>query len=106
MGIGVSSWRLARRVAQRGEIGIISGTGAETEGRGCFCNAPMANTGLPQYRDGYTELPLHTRGDALLNLPLGSVANPQYDADDVLDYLYGRMPTLAHATWESVGASD
>ena len=30
MGIGVSSWRLARRVAQRGEIGIVSGTGIDT----------------------------------------------------------------------------
>jgi NAD(P)H-dependent flavin oxidoreductase YrpB (nitropropane dioxygenase family) len=30
MGIGVSTWRLARRVARRGEIGVVSGTGIDT----------------------------------------------------------------------------
>ncbi len=30
MGIGVSSWRLARHVARRGEIGIVSGTGIDS----------------------------------------------------------------------------
>ncbi len=30
MGIGVSSWQLARRVAQLGEIGVISGTAIDT----------------------------------------------------------------------------
>ena len=30
MGIGVSSWRLARTVAEQGEIGVVSGTGIDT----------------------------------------------------------------------------
>lgn len=30
MGVGVSSWRLARRVAQLGEIGVVSGTAIDT----------------------------------------------------------------------------
>ena len=30
MGVGVSSWRLARRVAELGEIGVVSGTGIDT----------------------------------------------------------------------------
>ena len=30
MGIAVSSWRLARRVAQLGEFGVVSGTGIDT----------------------------------------------------------------------------
>ena len=30
MGIAVSSWRLARRVARRGEIGVVSGTGIDS----------------------------------------------------------------------------
>lgn len=69
----------------------------DANGRNCLCNALMANIGLPQHRDGYTELPLYTGGDALMNLPLGSVAHPEYDADDVLKYLYGEVPPLAHA---------
>lgn len=69
----------------------------DVEGRGCLCNALMANIGLPQYRDGNPELPLYTGGDALLNVPLGSVADPHYDAEDVLDFLYGDKPALAHA---------
>ncbi len=30
MGVGVSSWQLARAVAQRGHLGVVSGTGCET----------------------------------------------------------------------------
>jgi nitronate monooxygenase len=30
MGVGVSGWRLARAVAQRGQLGVVSGTGTET----------------------------------------------------------------------------
>ena len=29
MGVGVSSWRLARAVASRGQLGVVSGTAAE-----------------------------------------------------------------------------
>ena len=73
------------------------GDESDTEGRSCLCNALMANIGLPQHRDNYTELPLYTGGDALMNLPLGSAERPQYDADDVLDYLHGDLPSLATA---------
>ncbi len=71
------------------------GDAEKTEDRGCLCNALMANIGLPQYRDGAPELPLFTGGDALMNLPLGSITKPHYDAADVLDYLYGDTPALA-----------
>lgn len=30
MGVGVSNWRLARRVAELGELGVVSGTGIDT----------------------------------------------------------------------------
>jgi len=78
----------------------------DTEGRSCLCNALMANIGLPQYRDDYTELPLYTGGDALMNLPLGSAKNPQYNADDVLDYLYGDVPALRQAMSRNASALD
>ena len=73
------------------------GDKANTEGRGCLCNALMANIGHPQHSDNYTELPLYTGGDALEHLPLGSASDPDYTADDVIDYLYGDTPSLARA---------
>ena len=60
----------------------------KAEGRGCLCNALLANIGLAQQRGDHAEPPLFTGGDALEDLPLGSVDDPQYDADDVIDYLY------------------
>lgn len=75
-----------------------------TEDRACLCNALMANIGLLQHRDDYTELPLYTGGDALMNLPLGSAADPQYDADDVLAYLRGNRPALGRALQTSAEA--
>ncbi len=48
----------------------------------------MANIGLGQQRGARAEPPLFTGGDALEDLPLGSAEDPQYDADDVLNYLY------------------
>ena len=30
MGVGVSSWRLARAVSQAGQLGVVSGTGLDT----------------------------------------------------------------------------
>ncbi|MFB6247902.1 MAG: nitronate monooxygenase [Salinibacter sp.] len=64
------------------------GDPAEAEGRTCLCNALMANIGLGQQRGDAKEPPLFTGGDALEDLPLGSVEDPQYDADDVIAYLY------------------
>ncbi|MCS3661017.1 nitronate monooxygenase [Salinibacter ruber] len=64
------------------------GAPEETEGRACLCNALMANIGLGQQRGARAEPPLFTGGDALEDLPLGSAEDPQYDADDVLNYLY------------------
>jgi NAD(P)H-dependent flavin oxidoreductase YrpB (nitropropane dioxygenase family) len=71
------------------------GDAEDTEGRGCLCNALMANIGHPQHRDNYTELPLYTGGDALLSLPLGSASDPDYSATEVIDYLHGDTPSLA-----------
>jgi NAD(P)H-dependent flavin oxidoreductase YrpB (nitropropane dioxygenase family) len=62
----------------------------DTEGRACLCNALLANIGLGQQRGNSVEPPLFTGGDALENLPLGSVDEPHYDADDVIDYLYSQ----------------
>lgn len=44
------------------------------------------------------QLPLYTGGNALMNLPLGSAAEPHYDADDVLKDLLGEMAALIAAT--------
>ena len=69
------------------------GDPAEAEGRACLCNALMANIGLGQRRGAAEEPPLFTGGDALEALPLGSAEAPRYDADDVIDYLYGGLRT-------------
>ena len=61
----------------------------DAQGRACLCNALMANIGLGQRRGSAEEPPLFTGGDALEALPLGSAEDPQYDADDVIAYLYG-----------------
>ena len=63
----------------------------EAEGRACLCNALLANIGHAQRRADGPEPPLFTGGDALENLPLGSADDPQYDADDVIEYLYGAV---------------
>ena len=65
------------------------GDPGEAEGRACLCNALLANIGHAQRRTDGPEPPLFTGGDALEDLPLGSAEDPQYDADDVIDYLYG-----------------
>lgn len=65
------------------------GNTEDTARRGCLCNGLMANIGLGQYQKWGSELPLFTAGDALLNLPLGSQADPSYSAQDVLAYLHG-----------------
>ncbi len=59
----------------------------ETEGRGCLCNGLMANIGLGQQQKWGEEGRLFTGGDELVNLPLGSIEEPHYDAKDVLEYL-------------------
>ncbi|MFO8099620.1 MAG: nitronate monooxygenase [Salinibacter sp.] len=101
-----NGWLLGRCPAEPVDDYVRKGGDpGEAEGRGCLCNALMANIGQPQQRDGDTELPLYTGGDALTNLPLGSAEDPQYDADDVLNYLYGETPALAHATRDAASAS-
>ena len=78
----------------------------ETKGRQCLCNALMANIGHPQWRDDGVELPLFTGGDALMTLPLGSAEDPAYTADDVIDYLYGRLPPLEQTLAGSAAESS
>lgn len=64
------------------------GTIEETEGRKCLCNGLAATVGLAQVRkDGTTELPLVTSGDAILELTAVSKGRDAYTAQDVLDYL-------------------
>lgn len=76
------------------------GDPGEAEGRACLCNALLANIGHAQRRPDGPEPPLFTGGDALENLPLGSVDDPQYDADDVIDYLYGELqPVRGEDGW-------
>lgn len=65
------------------------GDAADTEGRGCLCNALCANIGHAQVQKWDAERPLFTGGDALVDLPLGSSDDPHYTAQDVIDYLYG-----------------
>ncbi len=72
------------------------GRRADTSGRGCLCNGLLANIGLGQRRRGGRELPLFTGGDALMQLPLGSVENPSYDAEDVIRYLRGEETRAVH----------
>lgn len=70
------------------------GDPTDTEDRGCLCNALTANIGHGQVqKKGGKELELFTGGDALTELPLGSVEHPHYTAQDVIDYLYGLTPT-------------
>lgn len=60
---------------------------ADTERRACLCNALTANIGLGQRQKGGIEKQLFTAGDDLLNLPLGSLEEPHYAAEDVIRYL-------------------
>ena len=61
----------------------------DTERRACLCNGLMANIGLGQQQAWGPELQLFTAGDDLVNLPLGSVEQPSYSAEDVIRYLHG-----------------
>ena len=64
------------------------GDAADTEGRGCLCNALTANIGQAQMqKKGGEELELFTGGDALVDLPLGSADAPHYTAEDAITYL-------------------
>lgn len=64
------------------------GSPADTEGRGCLCNALTANIGLEQRQKWGAEQPLFTGGDALVALPLGTADDPHYTAEDVINFLY------------------
>ena len=64
------------------------GTVAETEGRGCLCNALLANIGHGQARpEGVDEKPLLTSGDDLLSIWKHVGERARYAASDVVDYL-------------------
>ncbi len=61
---------------------------AETEGRGCLCNALLANIGQAQARPGgIDEKPLLTSGDELLSIFKLVGERARYAAADVVDYL-------------------
>ncbi len=61
---------------------------AETEGRGCLCNALLANIGHGQARPkGGDEKPLLTSGDDLVSIVKHLGERARYAAADVVDYL-------------------
>ena len=64
----------------------------DTVGRLCLCNGLAATVGLPQRRDGYTEPPLVTSGDDLVNLPAFFGGGRRVHAADVIAYLLGGSP--------------
>jgi NAD(P)H-dependent flavin oxidoreductase YrpB (nitropropane dioxygenase family) len=60
----------------------------ETEGRGCLCNALLANIGHGQARPkGVDEKPLLTSGDDLVSIVKHLGERARYAAADVVDYL-------------------
>ncbi|CAN5515885.1 nitronate monooxygenase [soil metagenome] len=61
----------------------------DTHRRACLCNGLMANIGLAQTQKWGGEERLFTAGDDLMNLTLGSVENPSYSAEDVIQFLLG-----------------
>lgn len=64
------------------------GSVAETEGRGCLCNALLANIGHGQKRpEGVDEKPLLTSGDELVSMVKHLGERARYAASDVIDYL-------------------
>lgn len=65
-----------------------------TEGRKCLCNALWAAIGQGQVRkDGRTELPMITSGDAVNEVRhLAGEDGAGYSAGQVIDYLLGRSP--------------
>jgi NAD(P)H-dependent flavin oxidoreductase YrpB (nitropropane dioxygenase family) len=66
----------------------------DTAGRGCLCNALMANIGLGQQQRSSTELPLFTVGDGILDLALGSCDEPCFSVADVIAYLRGEATAV------------
>ncbi len=71
------------------------GTEADTAGRRCLCNAPMANIGHAQVRsEGRVEQPLLTSGDDLVGIGDFLRGRTSYSADDVVDYLEGRQSAV------------
>ncbi len=61
----------------------------ETENRVCLCNALCATAGFPNSRrDGFTEAPIVTSGDALIRLPEFLAGRDwRYSAGDVIEWL-------------------
>lgn len=64
------------------------GNREDTRGRGCLCNALMANIGHGQRQKWGEEKPLYTAGDEIETLPFVTEDDPSYTAKDVVDYLY------------------
>jgi NAD(P)H-dependent flavin oxidoreductase YrpB (nitropropane dioxygenase family) len=71
-------------VAKGGDI-------ADTVGRRCLCNGLAATVGYAQVRAAGDEPPLVTSGDELLHLPDALRANDAYSAEDVVEYLLGKV---------------
>lgn len=77
----------------------------DTERRGCLCNGLLANIGLGQVQKWGKEMELFTAGDDLVDLPLGSVDEPYYSAEDAIRYLRGEyVPTQEEVGRMEAGA--
>lgn len=63
----------------------------DTAGRGCLCNGLMADIGLGQRQGTGPERPLFTAGDGILDLALGTAAEPRFSAADVIAWLRGGL---------------
>lgn len=60
----------------------------DTAGRKCLCNALLATAGHPQVRDGvFSEPPVVTSGDELVNIGAFLGERTSYQAAEVLDHL-------------------
>lgn len=74
------------------------GDAADTSGRKCVCNGLMANIGIGQLRrDGRSELPLVTSGDAVTEIGrfLPTPDATSYSADDVITHLLTGLESAA-----------
>ena len=99
MGVGVSGWRLARAVAERGHLGVVSGVGCET------LLARRLQDGDPDgvLRDAMAAFPIPGVADAMVRRYFGPgldrvlLASPTGAEGRAADEPYRPMPLYHHA---------
>ena len=95
MGVGVSSWRLARAVATHGQLGVVSGTAsAVTQARqlaigdpGGHVTGALASFPLPEVADRVRQRYLDTARDAGGRARFRGIARPSVDPNAALTEL-------------------